>query len=406
MKRLVRALRELAAAIGTARRGLVANRLRAGLSLVGIGLGVATLTAITSITDGMQATFHDAVSELGARTIFVARFAFMNHGGQRGIANPPITLLEAEELASQATRLDVVVPIVGNLGEVRAGRESITAPIRGTSDRFLETSPGVVQIGRFLSAAEHHFGTPVVVLGPKLASRLRPQGWERLVGETITIASRRLTVIGIFRPGGRMVDDLVILPIKQYEKIFGPAADIMIAAGARGDMGAARDEIEEVMRRIRGLRPEQPNNFELNQADDLVKRFSEATGSLVGTGLAVGLICLIVGGVGVMNVLFVSVSERTREIGVRRALGARRRTILTQFLIESILLTITGGAIGCAIGLWGSQIISLVSPIEVRPTLAAAMRGVIVSGVVGLIFGAWPAWRAARLDPAASLRYE
>ena len=108
----------------------------------------------------------------------------------------------------------------------------------------------------------------------------------------------------------------------------------------------------------------------------------------------------------VTNTVLVSVTTRTREIGVRRALGARRRTILTQFLIESILLTITGGAIGCAIGLWGSQIISLVSPIEVRPTLAAAMRGVIVSGVVGLIFGAWPAWRAARLDPAASLRYE
>jgi putative ABC transport system permease protein len=206
---------------------------------------------------------------------------------------------------------------------------------------------------------------------------------------------------------GQSMDNLVIIPIGRFGQLFGTHRNLSIAVNAPAErMNEAEEQIIEVLRRHRALAAMDEENFSVNKQSELVKLFQERTQTLFGVALAVGLITLIVGGIGVMNIMLVAVTERTREIGVRRALGARRRTILLQFLSESVMVTLVGGAIGTAIGLGGARLIEQVTPLSAEISPQAALLGLIFSGFVGLLFGTWPAYRAAQLDPIESLRYE
>jgi len=225
------------------------------------------------------------------------------------------------------------------------------------------------------------------------------------------VAEHPFTVVGtIARRGqflGLSLDNVVHVPYSVFQRIFGGKRSITIAVAAPpGKLEALEDELTSILRRARAVAPGQADDFTLNRQEQFLRVYRGLTGALYGVAIGVGVITLVVGGIGIMNIMLVSVRERTREIGVRRALGARRRTILLQFMVEASIVAALGGAIGTALGLGAAQLVALLTPLAAAVTPSAVGLGLGFSAAVGLLFGSWPAWRAANLDPVEALRYE
>jgi putative ABC transport system permease protein len=198
-----------------------------------------------------------------------------------------------------------------------------------------------------------------------------------------------------------------VLPYTTFLRDLGAKRSLNIAVSAAPEeLPALEDELTGILRRVRRVPPDKKDDFSLNRQEAFLRLYEQLTGALYGVAVGVGAITLVVGGIGIMNIMLVSVTERTREIGVRRAIGARRRTVLLQFLIESSLVAAVGGTVGTALGLGVAQVVALVTPLAAAATWKAVALGVGFSAVVGLVFGSWPAWRASRLDPVEALRYE
>jgi putative ABC transport system permease protein len=203
------------------------------------------------------------------------------------------------------------------------------------------------------------------------------------------------------------MDNNVLIPYTTFLGLFGMKRSMTIAvAGEPETLSLLEDELTGIMRRVRQVPPGKPDDFNINRQEQLLKIYNQLTGALYGVAVAVGLITLVVGGIGIMNIMLVSVHERTREIGLRRALGARKRTILLQFLLESLAVAVVGGAAGTALGLGVAQLVALLSPLAATACPSAIALGIGFSAAVGLVFGSWPAWRAANLDPVEALRWE
>jgi putative ABC transport system permease protein len=408
---VVRFFVEAGAALGMGLRSMRQNRLRAALSIVGVMIGVATLTAIMSITQGLQVSFARQLAQLGASTLYVTSRPFVVMGDWWRYRNrPKIKLADVAALREHASLLQAVAPITTTSAEVRHLDEYLTlVEVRGTSAEYIETTNLKIHEGRYLSPIDVEYSRPVAVIGAELKERLFRGA--NPVGASILVAGRRVAVIGSLKSQGKAfgasLDNNVTIPIGLFGGIFGIKRDLMIAASAPPEqLNQAEQQIVEVLRRARGLRAEQEDNFAINRQSAIVKMFETQTAALFGVAITIGVISLIVGGIGVMNIMLVAVTERTREIGVRRALGARRRTILMQFLVESSVVTLVGGIIGTSVGLGGAQIFSLVTPLSALVTPAAVGLGFGISVVTGIGFGTWPAYRAAQLDPIEALRYE
>jgi putative ABC transport system permease protein len=391
-------------------RGMSANRTRAFLSTLGIAIGVATLMAIYALVIGLQAKFAAQLGMLGADTLYVtSRPWIMLDDWWKYRNRPPLTMDDVDALERHG-EFAAVAPMTFALGDVRlAGEQVREVMVRGTTAGYLDTADIRIDLGRFLSPIESGAGAVVAVLGSEVRERLF-RGTDP-IGSRVLVAGRRYTVIGVLAPQGtafgQPLDKQVVLPIGAFHRQFGERRGLAIAVATPPDrIHAAEDRIEEILRRDRGLLPEQDNNFSINRQAEIVRIFQRETVAFFGVALAVGLITLIVGGVGVMNIMLVAVTERTREIGVRRAMGARRRTILAQFLIEASLVSLVGGALGTAAGLVGAWLLGQITEIAAAPPPHVAITGLLFSSAVGLVFGTWPAWRAARLDPIEALRYE
>ncbi|HEU0035677.1 MAG TPA: ABC transporter permease [Kofleriaceae bacterium] len=402
---------EAGAAIVTALRGIVANRMRAFLSTVGIAIGVATLMTIYGLVSGLTTSFTTQISALGSNTMYVTSRPWVIRGDWWEYRNrPPITRADVAALHHGATHLAAVAPIASAAAEVSyRGERSSGVQVQGTTSEFLDTSTLKLERGRFLSALEGVSESRVAVVGSEIVERLFRN--ESPLGAKILLGPHRFTVIGVLKPQGkafgRSRDNVVIIPIDAFGSIYGVQRNMAIAAAAEPDhLYEAEEQIIEVLRRSRGLGPEAKDTFSINRQSELVKIFNEETSALFGVAIAIGLITLLVGGIGVMNIMLVAVTERTREIGVRRALGARRRTILMQFLVESALVTMIGGCIGTGLGVFASTVIDRISPISAELSSTAILGAIVFSGIVGLAFGTWPASRAAGLDPIESLRFE
>jgi putative ABC transport system permease protein len=281
--------------------------------------------------------------------------------------------------------------------------------IRGTTDEYADIANLVVDAGRFMTPIEVELDEPVVVIGSEIKTTLF-RGSDP-VGQHLNVHSNRFRVIGVLKERGKSFgqsqDNVVIVPLTRFQRMFGLKRGLVIAAMAAPEhLKVAEEQIIEVLRRSRHLSAADEENFAVNRQEALMKMFESQTAMLYLVAFAVAAITLLVGGIGVMNIMLVTVTERTREVGVRRALGARRNTILAQFLVESTFVTMLGGILGVVVGIGLAYVINLISPVPAVTSPVVAAIGVLFSAVVGLVFGTWPAYRAAQLDPIESLRYE
>ena len=404
---------EIHEGLGISWNALRANKLRSVLATLGIVIGVLTVTLMGAAINGLNQAFIRNVSALGADVFYVSRYKWFNDSYEDWLdtrKRPSIGLAEADALAQQLTLSDAVAPTADNGDSVKyKTRSASSVDIIGTTEAYLQTSGVDVAEGRFLTSADARGGQPVCVIGNDVATNLFRN--DPPLGERIKIENQSFLVVGVLDKQGTMfgysLDNRVIIPLRQYLGVIEeyPSIEIQVKVGALAHLDEAREEVQQVMRRVRHLRPSQPDNFSINQQDQIVKWFHDQTATIAIIGLFVTSLALFVGGIGIMNIMFVSVVERTREIGVRKAIGAKRRNILLQFLIESACICLLGGLIGLGIAWLVSLAVShWLFPASLSGTVVT--MSLFVSLLTGVVSGFLPAWRAARMDPVEALRSE
>jgi putative ABC transport system permease protein len=406
-------LAELREGFGISWNAIRANKMRSVLTTLGIVIGIVTVTLMGTAIEGLNRSFLKSISSLGADVFYVQRFSWLNRTYEdwnKQQKRRPIRLVEARALANQLTLAEAVVPTVDINAPLKYKNRSVsTVTVIGTTDTYLHTSGVGVSQGRFLSAADAEGGRPVCVIGTQVATNLFQQ--EPPLGNKIKIGAQSYEVIGVMEKQGSFLglfslDNRVIIPLKQLMATFWGNPDIEIQVKAKNlvQLDEAREELRQVMRRVRRIAPDKPDDFSINQQDQFVQMFDRVAGTIAVIGLFVTGLSLFVGGIGIMNIMFVSVAERTREIGIRKAIGAKRRTILLQFLTEAACICMLGGLIGLAIA-WP---LTLVVQRFLPTTMSLTIVGIalLVSLVTGVVSGFVPAWRAARMNPVDALRSE
>jgi putative ABC transport system permease protein len=401
---------------------LRANKLRSFLTIIGVVIGVLTVMSIASIISGVDMAVKKEVESFGTRSIFLYKF---DPGDP--IKNPTreermrkdLTYEDALALNSLPA-VEISIPILvvpsfyfGQKIYVSAnGKTSSSVEISGTIPEYERTGIWTLAEGRFFTDFENNTNQEVCVIASNVAENFFP--YTSPINETLKIAGRDFRIIGVFQKreqflfGGDGNDDMnrsIFIPFNVARKIRPDAKDLYIVAhGRAGLMQEAKDQIADLLRRRRQVPFNQPNNFGMATADSVIENFRSIMFAVAIAMIGISSVGLMVGGIGVMNIMLVSVTERTREIGVRKAIGARRRDIMWQFLIEAMTLTGVGGLIGLLLGWSITLLIGMLIPSYVP--LWAPVGGFLASVGIGLVFGLWPAWKAARLDPIEALRYE
>jgi putative ABC transport system permease protein len=410
---------------------LRANKLRSGLTVLGVVIGITAIVGMTALIRGFDQSLRDSIRAIGPNTIFIARFSGVSFAAGKELSEllkrPNLTPDDARAIDRQASTIQVVDLMLGDGGPPTQERiyykneRTKLLNILGTTESFPEVVRITIDAGRFFSTAEVQHRRPVVVLGRTAFEVLFPNADP--IGKLVRIGSEQYTVIGVFgkRPtaGGFNLgqDDFAVIPQTTYQKQFGIRAvrafrgehrSILIAAVPRDDVPRedALAEIEQIMRIRHGLRLEEANDFDLLTQDAVLKVWDQVSQATFLGLVVISSIALMVGGIGVMAIMTITVTERTREIGVRKALGARRREILWQFLVEAAFLTSTGGVLGILLGSAIGLAVHYFSGFPVSLPWWSFALGIGFSASVGIFFGLFPAIRASRLDPIEALRYE
>ena len=394
-----------------------AYKLRAFLTVLGVIIGTGTIIGVGSILTGLDGAISSVLSSFGTNTILAFKFQV---GVRFGNLTPeerlrkPLTFENARAIAERCPSVEHVSPILfPNMGIVKArykANEFYQLDFSGAQEGYIFGGNAEMKYGRFFSDAEGEHRRPVVVIGEDVYKGLFASGDP--TGKWIEVAGHMFEVIGVMnRPSSSFPGDndgRVIVPYFTMRKMFPNSREHLLLVVAKpGQLHTALDEVRVVLRQERHVAHDKPDNFGLSTAEQMVEQFRKTTAMTAVVMVVLSSIGLLVGGIGVMNIMLVSVTERTREIGVRKALGARRIDIVVQFLIEAAALTGLGGLLGMLMGWVLSTATHVVFPnLPTTVPLWAAAAGLVVSVGVGLFFGIWPASKAARLDPVVALRYE
>jgi len=390
-----------------------ANKLRAGLTTLGIIIGIVSVTLMGAAIDGLNRSFRQSMSTMGADVLFADRMDWFINSEDEWLKEYKRRIVSRDQVKAverQMTLAAAVAPVVYMGRPVRyQNRSTARVQIIGTTEQFLQTAGIGVDQGRFLTANDTGGGRPVCVIGNDVSTNLFLK--ESPLGKKIRIGPRWLEVVGVLQKRGSFLglesmDNQVVLPIQQF--LIGywrdPDFEIEVKATDLSHLEDAREELRGLLRKIRHVAPGDPDDFAINTQETVVKMFNRVAGTIAAVGLAVTGLALFVGGIGIMNIMFVSVAERTREIGVRKAIGAKRRTILLQFLIEAASICLLGGLVGLGIAFCLTLLMARFFPASLSlPVTAVAL---LVSLLTGVVSGFLPAWRAARMDPVEALRNE
>jgi putative ABC transport system permease protein len=410
------------------------NKMRSGLTVLGIVIGITAIVGMTALIRGFDQSMRDLFATIGPNTIFIQRFGITdlaNNEVRELLKRPNLTVSDARALEEQATTLQYVdLELGGSIGPAVQQRVFYrtlkTRPVLvlGTSEFFAEGTRIPFQTGRFFNGTELQYRKNVVVLAYGPYQRLFGEIGTDPIGKTVRVGSERFEVVGAFgkrpTPGGFSLnaDDFVVIPNTTYQRVYGlrvarvgnlgTISNIQISVVPREGVSAqaAMDEVQRIMRVRHGLKLDQPDDFDMFTQDSILKLYERVSQGTFFALIVISSIALMVGGIGVMAIMSISVTERTREIGVRKALGARRVEILFQFLMEASFLTSLGGILGIAFGSGIGLAIHLVSGFPVSLPWWSFAIGLGFSAAVGLFFGMYPAFKASRLDPIEALRYE
>ncbi len=406
----MRFLSELREGLAISWAAIRANKMRAILTTLGIVIGIVTVTLMGTAIQGLDRAFMQSIAMIGADILYVQKEDWGPKSREEWLKiqkRREITLQQVATIEKDMTLATAVTPVSFTGRTLKYEKRSATGvTIVGSTDQLIFTGGISISQGRFLSAADAEGGRPVCVIGSEVATNLFKR--ETPLGKKIRIDNRPYEVIGILEKQGALFgnfDNQAIIPLPQFYAAFVRSREIsmvQVKVKSVADLDNAKEELRGVMRRARRLAPAEPDDFAINQQEQVLHFVHQITATIATVGLFITGLSLFVGGIGIMNIMFVSVAERTREIGIRKAIGAKRRTILLQFLIEAATICLIGGAIGLAIA-WPMTLV-------MQKWLPAAMSLLVVSIslgvslVTGLLSGFFPAWRAARMNPVDALR--
>lgn len=405
---------ELKEGLAIALRAIKANKIRSALTMLGIFIGVTVVVTMSTAIKGIDNSFQDGISSLGSDVLYIDKWAwFTNVDWWKIRGRKNIEMADFEKFKQMAQTPLAVAPVLNTFQTVKFGEKRVESiNVNGSNADYVKTTNFTFDQGRFYTETESNSSRQVAVIGSEISKKLFPRG--DALDKTIKIGTANFKVVGVLSEQGSFLlgpwnpDNQVFIPIGAIYKNFIARSRGSVTINVRAQSPAMLEETKAeaigVMRKIRGLTYDQEDDFSVNQSEGLTESYNSVVGVIQIAGLFITGLSLFVGAIGIMNIMFVSVRERTKEIGLRKAIGAKKRTILSQFLLESSVICLVGGLAGLIAAILLSMMINQFFPTSIQ--IDAVIIAIVVSLITGIVSGIAPAYTAAKMDPVDALRYE